>query len=941
MITHIFRFLTLPFLTLMCVLCGVITLKAQDCEVVAHVVESDADDVSGSMVLLQTGTSTRYTTLAEAKGEKSFFYANKYYVAMERAENGEWECHYYGAGDWKQVSMQTYNTTVKQFLSAVYNPIDSVVYCVMQDGNTHEYILQKIHIDENKLTLSEGESKVLHRAFYALCVAPKGEIYGFATDAGMYRINVADGSSEKLFSTTNVGMDTQSAWIDTMGVVYRAVPSSIGTTIYSYSLDENREKFVKVYTSVKKIVAMAANNFTIDNSKPMPVADLTVQWGENHNQGIISFTLPGEDINGKELSDSLTVKISVDDWVITTLRELPLAQCRMPYEFADGVHTIEVVVSNEYGDSQETIYEIYAGYDVPQSVGCVDVVYEFPYVDVRWSEPVGVHGEVIDVENLRYRVMRYPDCVIIADTIATSVRDSLPSMPLYYQYGVIAYLLHYETLETKSTPFYYNCKMQPPFSFTYWDYNIFNAFEVEDVNEDGITWEYFETIDGDVALRYKYSRVNAANDYLYLPVMQLQENDYYEATVYMHAGSEKYSEEFSMGLIHMDEQQSRLELLSQMVVDGKHSTSYNKGFVVEKSGDYRLYIHCSSPANRHILYIDSVKVTKPSVTSYPQAVSNVILHTDEQHPCVVTIECLAPTMSIDRLPLNQLDEVVVYRNDEVIYVSTSPSPGEMISHRDSVSELGDYTYTIVAKNKSGSSMPVTRNLVRGIATFPFSQDFADGAGFFTINDNNNDDVTWHFYEDRFLGCMRYLSSETQAADDWLISPPIFLADSIRYQVEYSCCAGHSHYPESMRVILGRTPQPNAMSMVLDELVDFTSISVDTNIVVPFDIPVSGIYYLAFQAVSPADSYAILFRKVEVNEYDPLSVSLHKSDACKVWGGVGCIVVDAISGSDITIYRIDGQLVDKCVASVNCRHIEIPSGVYVVRVDDVTARVVVR
>lgn len=922
-------------------LCVVTTLKAQDCEVVAHVMESSGEEMVGSLVLFQPGTSTRYTQLTEVDGDKGFFCGDRYYITIESIDGGECVCRYYNAGSWVQVATHTFNEDVRQLLSAVYNPADSVVYCVMQDAGTREYILQKVRIDDNTLAIEEGESMVLQRAFYALSATREGDLYGFATDAGLYRISASDGSSEKMFSTSSVGMDTQSTWIDAEGVVYRAVPSSIGTTIYSYTLDDKREKMVKVYTSVKRIVAMAANDFTIDNSKPMPVTDVIVRWEENHNNGTISFVAPGVDINGIELTDSLTVRVLVDDIEIATLRVQPLTRCQLPYVFTDGMHKIEIVASNEYGDSQEVICEVYAGYDVPQPIKRVGVTCDFPYVDVMWAEPSGEHGEAVDVDNLRYKVIRYPDCVLIADTVATSVRDSLPSMPFYYQYGVVAYLPDYETTETKSISFYYECKMQPPFSFTYWDHNIFNAFQVEDANGDGVTWEYFKTISDEFVLRYKYSGINAADDYLYFPIMQLQEDVYYEVTAYMRTGSEKYGEMFSMGLKPMNEQQGHIALLSHETVDSKHSTPYSKGFVVDESGDYRLYVHCSSPANRHILYIDSVVLTMQHITTQPQPVSDVELLTDDQQPSVVTIACMAPTTSVDGLPLDDLCEVVIYRNGEVIYTSASPIPGASITYRDSVCEIGNYDYTIVAKNTSGSSSPVTRSIVRGIATFPFSHDFADGAGFFTTIDNNNDDVTWHFYDDRFLGCMRYLSSETHAADDWLITPPIFLADSIRYQVEYSCCAGHSHYPESIRVILGRTPQPNAMSMVIDDLIEFTTISPDTCVIVPFDIPVSGVYYMAFQAISPADSYAILFRNVAVNEYDPMSVSLPMSDSCKVWGSVGSIVVDAISENDILIYHLDGRLVEKRKTKTHRQHIVIAPGMYIVCIDNVPTKVVVR
>lgn len=941
MFTCVYRYSKILWVFFAAVLLHAMPLTAQDCEVVAHVVEKIDDEEKHSLAILSAGLSSKYTTLSEVEGNKGFFYADKYYISIDDSNATEVLYHFYNTGNWTLIETQKRAGDGRKILSVVYNPADGMVYCVAQEREARTYVWYKEQLSDGGLNIVEGSEMVLSRAYYAMCATHDGVIYGFAADAGLYRIASQDGSGEKVIGTTSVGMDSQSSWIDeTAGVVYRAVSSSIGTSLYSYNLTAKSEKFVKVYSLFKSVISMAVNDFPVEYSCPMAVADLAIQWGNNHNRGFITFTAPVKDIDGNELVDTLTLLVQVDSIMIDSLCVLPGAECRVPYEFVDGEHEVQVIVRSKYGDSQAAVCEIYAGYDEPMPVNRVNISSDFPYVDIWWAVPEGKHGQEIDTLNLRYRVVRYPDKVIVADTTATSLRDTLPQMPFLYQYGVVAYLPEYVTPEVKSSLFYYECTMEPPLSFTYWDENIFNAFKVDDANEDGVSWDYFNTASGELAVRYKYSSINNADDYLYFPKMHLQEGLYYEATVYMHVGSEKYSEKFSMGISTADIELGRKELLPQQTIQEKNSTPYTKGFMVEEDGDYRLYIHCSSDANHHLLYIDSLFITVSDMVSQPRSVDKMELAADKNNPGVVTIHCVAPIYNVAGELLEALEKVEFYRDDNLIYVRENPIPGEEIVYRDSVSGIDEYTYRIVAVNSSGRSEIVEKSMIRGVANYPFAYDFVNGVGFFTIIDNNRDGATWHFYEDRFMGCMRYMSSESNDADDWLVTPPIYLSDSIRYQIEYSCCAGHSYYPESMRVLMGRTPQPNSMSVLIDDVEDFTCIT-DTCIVAPFDIWASGIYYIAFQVVSPADSYAMLMRNVKIDEYDPMSVTKTCVTEGIAWGGDGCIMVDVETDSHVIIYSLDGRIVDKFVAQSDTIRCNVVQGIYIVDVEGVRVKVVVR
>lgn len=474
------------------------------------------------------------------------------------------------------------------------------------------------------------------------------------------------------------------------------------------------------------------------------------------------------------------------------------------------------------------------------------------------------------------------------------------------------------------------------YSITRWDEEVLSDIIVKDNNNDGATWELFEIAPDSWSMRYRYSKTHQADDYIYLHPIALQAGTNYEAQLYMHAGSEKYAEVFSVGLASSDASQA-IPLISSQQVDSKESTPYKTQFTVATDSVYRLYVHCTSQANHYMMYLDSIFITECSVGNVPAEVDNLTLTCNERLPDIVTIECTMPTLSINGTPLEQLDKLQIYRNDELVYTDTHTLPGNIVQYNDTVNILDNYTYSVVVVNKTGASNASIKSIIAGIAPFPYRHSFTDGIGFFNITDNNDDGVTWHYYDERFGGCMRYASSSVNDADDWLFTPPVYLDGSMRYQVEYSCCVGLSSYPESMSVLLGFVPQPEEMSVVIKKHSDFTFIN-DTVIVMPFEVQVPGVYYMAFRACSQADSYAILLRSIEIDEYDPNSVS-SPSINNMVRGGMGCIEVTAQEPTIVRIYNLLGEEVGNFIAHTGTRH-EIESGIYIVHAGKTIQKIIV-
>lgn len=928
-------------LLLFTVLSGV----SQECDVVAHLVDKHTEDGRNysSMVRLSSGTSSNYNMITSIEGDKGVMWDDEYYITTQAdKDNNKVISRFYTAGTWalnKIVELDYHDALVP--VSMAYMPNYDCAYAIYCNEVHNVWLLQELRLENDHLVVVSNSEKELPIACYAMCVSNENIIYAFGSDASLYRIDPISGQCDALFSTRWEGDANQSAWYEERtGSIYRSVSSSTGVSLYKYSINGQSEEFVKLFTQAVAILFMTPDTYAKQDAPPRMVTGVCIKLDDTRLCGTLQCTAPTYDANGYILpDDTISIVTSIDDVVIDITKTLPGEGCELMIELSEGIHSISLYAENEFGPGQVFTQKVYGGYDNPLPVEKVMVDTHFPHVQLSWDEPRGVNGYVIDKNSLRYRVTRYPDSVVVADTVACVLSDSLPSMPQNYYYGVVAYLPHYTTDETYSDGFYYDCIIELPYKLKHWDRILSEALIVEDVNEDGATWEYYESPSGETSMRYHYSGVNDADDYMYSPIVHLPSGKMFELTVYMRAGSEKYSESFAIGVSPDANIDNHIELLSQQTIDSKTSIPYSVKFSVAEDDVYRVYVHCTSPANHYMLHMDGFSIAVCGEGKQPQ-VPAMRVSVDKDTTYRVNIEGVTPTHCVDGSRLSGLSAMNIYRNSELIYSHPHPTLGDTIAYCDSVGEIGYYTYRAEVVNDDGISESMPCEVVAGVASVPFYHPFDDGAGFFNIVDNNNDGVTWHHYEDRFMGCMRYVSSDDEDADDWLISPPIYFDKAMRYQVEYNCCAGLSFYPESMRLLMGRASQPNDFSIVLDDLVDFTFIN-DSLIVVPFDIYVSGCYRIAFQANSYRDSYSIMLRSMAVNEYDPATGVMTMSDGNSVWGCDGGIVVQCKVPTVVSVCDVTGYTVCEFVSHQQQEYRPLPDGIYIVRIGDAAHKVVVR
>lgn len=183
-------------------------------------------------------------------------------------------------------------------------------------------------------------------------------------------------------------------------------------------------------------------------------------------------------------------------------------------------------------------------------------------------------------------------------------------------------------------------------------------------------------------------------------------------------------------------------------------------------------------------------------------------------------------------------------------------------------ELASIYYAVVAKNGGVASDTVISNAITYGEAFevPYSDRLNKNSSkinFYTIKDANKDGSTWG---GDYSGNVRYSYNSTNAADDWLITPPIHLEAGKNYLLSFVTHAGYSGTTERLAVAYGSSDD------------DVTTYS---QLIAPFDIkgedeqtkkqtftPAStGDYKFGFHALSDADQYSLYLDSIYV-DYAP-------------------------------------------------------------------------
>lgn len=288
-------------------------------------------------------------------------------------------------------------------------------------------------------------------------------------------------------------------------------------------------------------------------------------------------------------------------------------------------------------------------------------------------------------------------------------------------------------------------------------------------------------------------------------------------------------------------------------------------------------------------------------------------------------------------PANVTYNVVRYPDEVAVATGVK---GTECADNNTVTDLGSYYYEVAAVDGAYKAAPAKSNsVVLGKALqAPYSKTFSDGDfSLYTIIDANGDGSTWG----KDARGARYIFNNDNAADDWLIAPPISMEAGVKYTITARFANAMDPYYEKAEVKVGQNASAEAMTKSV-----IPATTIDGGYRSPIDLvgyftpTAAGDYFVGLHAVSDAGNLYLYCYKLDVTA-NSTGITAAGLKAAVVRGGKGVITVDNAEGAPVSIVATDGRVIEKSAVAPAQFCAEVPAGIYVVTVNGKAVKVAVK
>ena len=434
---------------------------------------------------------------------------------------------------------------------------------------------------------------------------------------------------------------------------------------------------------------------------------------------------------------------------------------------------------------------------------------------------------------------------------------------------------------------------------------LFGEFTVLDVNGDGKTWGFDAT---NKFAAYSYSSNNAADDWFVSPAIKLEAGKAYH--IALDAANYGYPERFEVKLgKELSADALTTEVIPATDVTEKDFITYeNEQVTVPETGYYYIGIHAISDPDEFKLFVKNFVVEAGLDPAAPAAVDNFNVAAADG-VLEATISFNAPTKTIGGQNLEDLDGIIVKRDGNVIKDLKDVTPGVSYEYVDNADDLtmGNHTYQVIAYNAAGSGAKSEEKTVflSAVLSVPTTFDLTkkDVFEIFQVIDANDDEKTWKWSES--YGTY-YSYSSSLAADDYLVSAPVKFEAGKNYRVVVTANCADAGYPEAFRVLVGKEATVAGLNTLIADTTWVATEEAESN-EAEFTATEDGTYYVAIQAVSPANMWRLNISSLAIENGAEPTAPAAVTEFAAVAGEKGALEVNvsfnapakAINGTDLT------------------------------------------
>lgn len=586
-------------------------------------------------------------------------------------------------------------------------------------------------IDYKLVTLNkDGELTVIkdltdeHRFTGGMATAPDGTIYALTDDGRLYTINTSD-FSFSLVGETGISNSYESQMVyDKRNNLLYAMEYKSGANTSFYAIDPQTAEAEKMIDFGRRYffgVMYIENN--VQPEAPGMVSDLKIDFAQGAYTGTVSFVPPTTTHDGKTATGSISYTI-LDNGKEAASGTTTYGASKVTNNITitkDGYHDITVFCSNAVGESEWASQIAYLGHDAPSAVSDLVLTANGSTMNLAWGEPKPIHDGYMIANDIEYEITRIVNGVETTvktghkGTSYTDTYNKTADVDLEaVRYKVKAKYRSFTSPDAISNKIVLG-SVVPPFAETFETEAMFDYFTVIDANEDGYSW----AIDTQMKTAYCQNNLNKTpDDYLVLPPVSMKKNKIY--TISFTAGCQmtQYPEQlaFYVGTKpETDALNEELIKLTEITVQYDYLTKAGQHFEVEyvptEDNVYYFAILSYTQKYNYLLNVTDIKISAPLSSEAPSAVEELTVTPDNTGKAEVTISFKAPTVSINETPLTTLSKIEIYRGEDLIKTINNPTPGALITEKDTNPTSGEVKYSVAAYNAEG------RGITRGVTVY--------------------------------------------------------------------------------------------------------------------------------------------------------------------------------------------------------------------------------
>jgi hypothetical protein len=474
------------------------------------------------------------------------------------------------------------------------------------------------------------------------------------------------------------------------------------------------------------------SSLTVQNSHPLApdnVYDLTFTPEViGSSTGVLSFTVPAVTYSQQAITSDYELEWFLDNETQGTYTVTPGATYTQKVDnIADGNHTAAILLRANGHVSNTAYATSYFGVDTPQAVKNLTLTYDAETSEAKltWDiSNVGANGGTVDVDNIRYKITRYPGGELVARSAkGTSYTETMTEPFNLYYYKVAPYNAG-NTTQQGSSSTSNKIKMGSPRTLPYSESfdteSSLNAYTIIDANGDGgdewedHNWKY----DSQYYCAFYYGGQGyPADDWLITPALDLDPSKIYKLTFkyYAYYG---YGSRFRV----VAGTDATVEGMDDELLDKTTVSSFSDYpgitetiYFAPKPGTKYIGFHHLSTTMEH-LSIDDIKIVSYMDATVPAVVENLAATANADG--TVNVSFKLPTVNAADAALEGPVGAKIFKAGSTIPVATitDKNPGDQIVWTDESAIQGKNSYSVYATNAYGNglSSDVSIDLSTGI-----------------------------------------------------------------------------------------------------------------------------------------------------------------------------------------------------------------------------------